>query len=226
MSTSRHSVLYWLVGGVAFLMTVKGAMFGDASGTAEDPIIDSKVTEEEAFCGVDQNCPGDILERQKVIDLLYHGFDGKVHKGQLIIDRELEKDIREIFGIALKLQYPVSSVIPISHPKFRKDGRWDDELSMAANNTSAFNYRRIEGTSKLSQHAYGRAIDLNPLQNPLIRGQLVRPRGAKYDLTASETLTPDHPIVKAFIRRGWDWGGNWKSLKDFQHFEKPEHLSQ
>ena len=69
-------------------------------------------------------------------------------------------------------------------------------------------------------HAYGYAIDINPVQNPYIKGKAVFPPGAVYNTHKPGTLTYYSPIVKAFIRLGWTWGGNWNSLKDYQHFEK------
>lgn len=191
------------------------------AGTADDPVIDSKMTDEEAFDGLDRRCPKEIRNRQKLVSVLYWGFDRKVHRGQLVVDKELEKDVAEVFEVALKERFPIQSVIPVSLPKFRKDGVWSDDLSMAANNTSAFNYREVTGGTSLSKHALGRAIDVNPVQNPYVKGKLVLPPGAKYDPDAPGTLTADHPVTKAFLARGWEWGGNWKTLKDYQHFEKP-----
>jgi peptidoglycan LD-endopeptidase CwlK len=193
----------------------------EPAGTPADPIIDSKMTDDEAFEGLDRRCPKDLRERQKVVAVTYRGFDGKVHRGQIVVDKDLEKDVTEVFEVALKEKFPIQSVVPIAHAKFRKNDKWDDDLSMAANNTSAFNYREITGGTALSKHALGRAIDVNPLQNPYVKGKLTLPPGAKYDPDAPGTLTAEHPVTKAFLARGWEWGGNWKSLKDYQHFEKP-----
>ena len=190
-------------------------------GNSKHPIIDSRVTEREAFEGLDPKCPEDIRKRQKVVKLKYYSPDGKIHQGQLVIDMELVKDIKKLFAIALKERFPIYSVIPISDRRFRKDGRWDDELSMGANNTSGFNYREITGGGRLSNHAYGRAIDINTFLNPYIKDGIVLPHGAKYDLSVAGTLTPTHPIVQAFLQLGWTWGGNWTSPRDYQHFEKP-----
>jgi peptidoglycan L-alanyl-D-glutamate endopeptidase CwlK len=190
-------------------------------GTSKQPIIDSRMTEKEAFEGLDSKCPADIRKRQKVVQVKYYSADGKVHQGQLVIDRDLVKDIKKVFALALKERFPVYSVIPISDKRFRKNARWDDELSMEANNTSAFNYREITGGGRLSNHAYGRAIDINPFQNPYIKVGLVLPHGARYDPSIAGTFTSDHPIVRAFLQLGWVWGGNWTSPKDYQHFEKP-----
>src|SRR6266403_935212 len=191
------------------------------TGTSKHPIVDSRMTEGEAFDGLDLKCPPDIRKRQRVVKLKYYSSDGKIHQGQLVIDTELKNDIKKVFALALKARFPIYSVIPISDKRFRKDGRWDDELSMEANNTSAFNYREITGGGRLSNHAYGRAIDINTLQNPYIKDGIVLPHGAKYDPGIAGTFTSDHPIVRAFLQLGWDWGGNWTSPKDYQHFERP-----
>jgi hypothetical protein len=191
------------------------------TGTSRHPIIDSRMTEKEAFEGMDPKCPEDIRKKQKVVKLKYYSTDGKIHLGQLVINAELKNDIKKVFALALKEHFPIYSVIPISDKRFRKDARWDDELSMEANNTSAFNYREITGGGRLSNHAYGRAIDINPFQNPYIKDGLVLPHGAKYDPGIAATFTADHPIVRAFLQLGWAWGGNWTTPRDYQHFEKP-----
>jgi hypothetical protein len=194
---------------------------GSRNGTSKHPIVDSRMTEKEAFDGLDPKCPADIRKRQKIVKLKYYSSDGKIHQGQLVIDGELKNDIKKAFALALKEHFPIYSVIPISDKRFRKDGRWDDELSMEANNTSAFNYREITGGGRLSNHAYGRAIDINTFLNPYLKDGIVLPHGAKYDPNISGTFISDSPIVRAFLQLGWDWGGNWTSPKDYQHFEKP-----
>ena len=203
------------------LTAAPGRPHAGPAGTVDDPVIDSGMTDDEAFDGLNRLCPKELRDRQTVVAVLYRGFDRKVHRGQLVIDKELKKDAVEVFEVALKERFPIRSVIPASLPKFRKDGVWSDDLSMAANNTSAINFREVTGGKSLSRHALGRAIDINPVQNPYIRGKVVLPPGAKYDADAPGTLTTDHPVTKAFLARGWEWGGNWKSLKDYQHFEKP-----
>src|SRR6266404_1174032 len=136
-------------------------------GTSKHPIIDSRITKSEAFDGLDPKCPKEIRERQRVVKLKYYSADGKIHQGQLVIDACLKDDIKKVFALALKEHFPIYSVIPISDRRFRKDGRWDDELSMEANNTSAFNYREITGGGRLSNHAYGRAVDINPFSESM-----------------------------------------------------------
>jgi peptidoglycan L-alanyl-D-glutamate endopeptidase CwlK len=204
---------------VGFISSVVPAG-GEPPGTVGDPVVDSAMTEKEVFDGLDPNCPGEIRQVQRIVDVLYYSFDGKVHKGQLVVHEELVEDVRHALAVALREKFPIKSVIPASHPRFRKDGRWDDDRSMDANNTSAFNYRAVTGGKRLSNHASGRAIDVNPVQNPYVKGELVLPKGAKYDPSAAGALTADHPVTKAFVGRGWEWGGTWKALKDYQHFEK------
>ena len=107
-------------------------------------------------------------------------------------------------------------MIPISDSQFQGS----DELSMKANNTSGFNYRNISGTQKRSNHALGRAIDINPLLNPYIKDGTTQPTGAIYDSKRPGTITADSPVVIFLIERGWQWGGHWTDRKDYQHFEK------
>ena len=190
-------------------------------GSLKHPIIDSAMTEKEAFDGLDPKCPEEIRTRQRLINVKYFSTDGRVHQGQLVLDTELVDDIERVFALALKERFPIRSVIPIADRRFRKDGRWDDELSMEADNTSAFNYREITGGGRLSNHAYGRAVDINTFENPYIKGNTVLPHGATYDPKVAGTFNAGSPIVREFLRLGWAWGGNWSDRKDYQHFEKP-----
>lgn len=190
-------------------------------GSPKYPIIDSAMTEKEAFDGLDPKCPDDIRKRQRLVTVKYFSTDGRVHQGQLVLDAELVDDIERVFALALKDKFPIRSVIPIADRRFRKDGRWDDELSMEADNTSAFNYREVTGGGRLSNHAYGRAVDINTFENPYMKGGTVLPHGAAYDPKVAGTFTAESPLVREFLRLGWAWGGNWSDRKDYQHFEKP-----
>ena len=105
----------------------------------------------------------------------------------------------------------------------------DDERSMTANNSSAFNCRVVKGSKKLSAHAMGLAVDLNPLWNPYVKvtsaGTIVQPEAGRPFADRSRKdprfFDKDDLAVTLFKDRGWTWGGDWKSLKDWQHFEKP-----
>lgn len=157
--------------------------------------------------------PADIRETLVLVDIRHHSFDGLMRQGQLVVHQDLADDARSIFEILFNLQFPIAKIIPIVAYD------WSDTASMAANNTSAFNYRFIAGTEKLSQHAFGRAIDINPVQNPYIRRDgVIMPANAIYDPNVAGSITPS--IADIFRSRGWEWGGDWKH-KDWQHFQKP-----
>ncbi len=215
--------ILFLLFSFAAMPAFAGQTKADVRGTLKHPIIDSRMSKKEAFDGLDPNCPVDIRKRQRIVKVKYYSFDGKIHQGQLVIDKDLVKDIKIVFKVALQERFPINSVVPISDKRFRKNGRWDDDLSMIANNTSAFNYRLKTGGTTLSNHATGRAIDINTVQNPYIKGKILLPPNGKYDPLAEGTLTADSPITKTFLRLGWTWGGNWTlpSATDYQHFEKP-----
>jgi len=180
----------------------------------DHPVIDSSITLKEALKGLNPSCPKAIKDNQKLIDVMYYSIDGLIHKGQIVIDRRLADDVIQVLEVAFDHKFPFASVIPISQFD------WNDTNSMAQNNTSSFNYREVTGGKKLSNHAHGFAIDVNPLFNPYKKGQVTLPAGAVYDPDSLGTLTGEHIIVKTFIDLGWDWGGDWKTLKDYQHFEK------
>jgi len=198
--------------------TPSGGFKQPLAGSLQNPIIDSNITLSEAL---KKYAPPELKQKQGFVEVLYYSFDDKIHKGQLIIDKRLIEDIQEVFRVALENKFPITSVIPISSERFFKNGKWnEDDQSMLANNTSGFNYRTVTGGKSLSKHAYGFAIDINPVQNPYIKGSIILPPQAVYDIRKPGTLSRDSLVVKTFIRLGWTWGGNWKSLKDYQHFEK------
>lgn len=160
--------------------------------------------------------PKNIVDSLVIVNVEYYNFDEKLCKGQIIVNKAVEKDIIDCFVLIKELKFPIEKVVPIVNYN------WSDDKSMADNNTSAFNYRTIAGTSRLSNHSTGRAIDFNPVQNPAVYANgRISPKGAKYNKLAKGTLTPDSKIVAFFKERGWRWGGDWTSLKDYQHFDKP-----
>lgn len=161
--------------------------------------------------------PQEILERLCLVSVQYYSFDGLLHEGQIVVDRRLEDDVKTIFDAIVRERFPLQAVIPASDSCFV----WDDNVLMNANITSAFNYRTIAGTEKLSLHALGQAIDINPLFNPYIGATgNVSPEGAIYDSARLGTITSDSFLVKLFTELGWMWGGYWTDRKDYQHFEK------
>lgn len=179
---------------------------------SEYVIIDSDYSFEEAVEGI--SIPLSIVNNLVLINVFYYSFDEQLHKGQLIVNKEVQEDITEIFEFIKETRFPIEKVIPI----IKYD--WSDEASTSDNNTTAFNYRFVSGTRIVSNHAYGYAIDINPVQNPYIKRNKVLPPGASYDTSVPGTITPDSQLVKEFKERGWSWGGDWRSVKDYQHFEK------
>lgn len=180
----------------------------------KETICDSDISFTEAITGTD--APPQIIDSLSLADVFYYSFDGRRHQGQIIIYSSLEDDIYAIFELIEKLKFPVGKVIPISAYN------WLDDDSMAANNSSGFNFRTIAGTTKLSLHSLGKAVDINPWQNPVIYPDgRTAPAGAVYDPQKAGTFSNNHPLVAEFRKRGWYWGGNFAEPKDYHHFEKP-----
>ncbi len=175
-------------------------------------MVDADYTLEEALEG--SSVPFNIKENLRLVTVTYYSFDKKLHRGQLVVHKDLVEDVKAIFQYIKNEKFPVAKVIPIV--KYHHS----DEKSMHDNNTSAFNYRFIKGKDKLSNHSTGRAIDINPFLNPQITDGVSYPEGAVYNPKVPGSLSVNNPLVKEFKKRGWKWGGNWKSTKDYQHFEK------
>jgi D-alanyl-D-alanine carboxypeptidase len=160
-------------------------------------------------------------ERLRRVAIDYIGFDGQTHRGELIVHEDLVTEVIATFEQLHQLRYPIEKMRTVeSYPGA------DDELSMEDNNTSAFNCRDIPGTGHWSQHAYGRAIDLNPLLNPYIdsTGEFQPKNAAPYldrNRTDPGLLHSGDPAVRVFTDRGWRWGGYWHTPIDYQHFERP-----
>lgn len=151
----------------------------------------------------------------RYLTVLHIDENGKTKKGELICNQLIAKDLLEIFKELYRQRYPIHSIQLVD--KFNAD----DQHSMEANNTSCFNYRGTASGAKLSKHARGMAIDINPLWNPCIHitGRLagtIEPKNAK----RTHRIDKNDLCYKLFILHGFKWGGAWKSLKDYQHFEK------
>lgn len=176
---------------------------------------------------------GDQLEQQVPLDstvisydelryltVLHHGYDGFVHVGELIVNACVADEVLQIFKELYLMGYPIEKMRVMSCYG------GSDELSMEDNNSSAFNFRYMTDGGKLSYHAYGLAIDLNPKVNPYVKEQSVLPvNGKEYinrDQCVLGMIKKDDAVYQLFKRYGWTWGGDWTSLKDYQHFEKPQ----
>jgi hypothetical protein len=158
-------------------------------------------------------CPV-ALDDLRLVHVIHHGFGGARLWGALVVHRDTVADTRTAFRGLYRRGFAIRRMLLID----RYGG--DDDRSMAANNTSAYNCRRVTGGTTWSQHAYGHAIDLNPVQNPYVRGSVVEPaKGRRYldrsDVRKGMLTRPG--AVRAFDRLGWGWGGDWTSFKDYQH---------
>ena len=158
------------------------------------------------------------FENLSYLTLPYYDFQGNIQTGEMVCHTSIAHDLLYIFRTLFWFQYPINSIRLID------DFNASDEASMQANNTSCFNYRTILGTNLLSKHAYGKAVDINPLQNPWIRGGKVYPSTA----TPYTDRNRDFPhkidekdaCYLLFKSKGFIWGGSWGQSKDYQHFEK------
>ncbi len=155
--------------------------------------------------------------------VLHYGFDGEIHEGELIVNKEIAHDILEIFRELFDIKYEIEKIRLID------EYNAEDEASMEDNNSSAFCYRTIAESTTLSNHAKGLAIDINPLYNPYVYtrkdGSLfLQPENAgEYvdrDREDSRYIRKDDVCYNIFIAHGFTWGGDWSSKKDYQHFEK------
>ncbi len=155
-----------------------------------------------------------------VVNILHYNFEGEICFGELIVAADLAPEVTEIFYQLYLAEYPLTSVILIDE----FGGSEGDRASMTANNTSAFNYRLVAGTDKLSNHALGRAIDINPMMNPYVKGSHVSPKNgepyADRSVIQPGMIDKNDLCYQLFTEHGWTWGGDWKSMKDYQHFEK------
>lgn len=175
------------------------------------PVVDSHMSRSQAIGS--STAPQSIRSRQAVVRVSYFGFDHRLHRGQIVVDRALAREVQGIFAEILSSRFPIARVIPVS--KFG----WSDLKAMEHNDTSGFNYRTVFGGHRLSDHASGRAIDINPIQNP--DAHLAGRVGGSHRPGRPGTITRDSAVYRAFVRRGWKWGGLWSGKKDYQHFYKP-----
>jgi poly-gamma-glutamate synthesis protein (capsule biosynthesis protein) len=169
-------------------------------------------------------CPVPLTDL-RYLQVTYVGFDGHAHIGELVVHRDYARQVANVFGRLYDAGWPIRRM------RLVDDYGGDDNRSMAANNTSGYNCRWVAGSQTWSAHAYGAAIDINPVQNPDLSGPSVAPpAGGRFATTGRSgnvhpvrgLITADGPVVRAFSRIGWEWGGTWASGKDYQHFSASE----
>jgi hypothetical protein len=210
----------------------------------EDWRAGSEITAEEiAKCGIDnlfvaepvsdavfarmqgksykENC---AIPRSELryIKALHITLDGVIKRGEMVVNRAISDDIVKILRALFDAGYPIERMVLVD------EYNADDEASMAANNSSAFNYRTTPGGTRLSAHSRGMAVDINPLYNPYVKvlsdRTIVAPKAATEFVERSGAfpykIDRDDVCCRLFLEHGFEWGGDYKSIKDYQHFEK------
>ena len=205
-------------GGAADAIVRDSASIDAAFEAVVEPISDALAQE---MIGVSWHpgCPVPIASL-RLITMDHWGFDGQKHRGELVVHEDVADDIVSVFGTLFAARFPILRMDRIEH----YDG--DDDRSMAADNTSAFNCRAITGGVGYSVHSWGKAIDINPLENPYIRDGVVLPPAGEAYLDRGDVrpgmIVDGDVVVEAFAAIGFDWGGHWDRLLDYQHFEVPD----
>ena len=172
-----------------------------------------------------EGCPV-ALKDLRYLQMSYLDFDAKVQMGEMIVHKDISNDVIYIFEELFEKNYAINKIELVSNYKGK------DFDSIEADNTSAFNCRPVTGKKKKwSQHAYGKAIDINPIENPYVSktGYIAHKASLKYrrrehkdihNLADRALLLKKDIATKIFLDHGWQWGGDWKSIKDYQHFVK------
>jgi hypothetical protein len=168
-------------------------------------------------------CPVDA-DDLRWVRLSFWGFDGRRHTGELLVNADVADAIVRVFRQLFAARFPLEEM------RITRADELDAEPTGDGNNTGSFTCRPLPGTTIWSEHAYGRAVDVNPFQNPYIKppnargvpGDMLIPElSAAYvdrSRQATGTIHPGDTVVQAFAAVGWEWGGNWQKAKDYMHF--------
>jgi hypothetical protein len=154
----------------------------------------------------------------RLVRLSYWGFDGAAHAGSLVVHRDSTRQIVAAFRALYAQRFPIRRMVTVD-----RYGA-NDRASMAADNTSAFNcrYASAPGPKRWSAHAFGKAIDVNPVENPYVQGSYVSPPAGRLFADRSRRRPgmawEGGALVRAFAAIGWRWGGRWSGTPDYQHF--------
>ena len=162
-----------------------------------------------------QGCPVPLRDL-RYMTISYVGFDGGAHQGQMVVHADAVAVVARVFQKAYAGRFPIRRMRLVDAYK------GSDDASTADDNTSAFNCRYVEGTTRWSQHAYGRAIDVNPRENPYVSGSHVDPASGRPYVARSPYRAGmvERVVLPAFDAQGWGWGGRFRATKDYQHFSR------
>jgi hypothetical protein len=216
----------WTIGAALLVTTLHAAGAPEQQTMTRITPLPEDVRAEMIGVSWHEGCPV-ALDDLRLLKPRFVGLDGKPHIGELVVHHSAAEDVAAIFEELFAAGFRIERMQRID----AYGG--DDDKSMAANNTSAFNCRPVAGRSKgFSRHAYGVAIDVNPRTNPFVRpgkgpggGDRIDPPGGEAYLDRTQEvpglIVKGDVVTKAFIRRGFAWGGNWRTMKDYQHFQRP-----
>ncbi|WP_432544582.1 M15 family metallopeptidase [Kineococcus sp. SYSU DK002] len=154
-------------------------------------------------------------ERLRVVTVSTVDLTGRASTGRIVVHADVAGPVTAIFAQLYALRFPVARMEPV------EAFGGSDDASMAADNTSGFNCRATTGGTGFSEHSYGTAIDLNPVENPYVKGTTVLPEAGRAFVDrrpAPGVVLAGDAVVHAFAEHGFSWGGDWRSLKDYQHF--------
>lgn len=166
------------------------------------------------------------LSDLRYLRVKHYDAEGKVKSGEIVVNKAIANDVLEIFKELYNMKYPIESV------KLIDDFNADDETSMRNNNSSGFCYRVVKGSKSLSKHSLGMAVDINTLYNPCFKvdptGKSAYKKGTLQPSTADKYVSrkKSYPytitakVIAIFKKHGFKWGGDWNTVKDYQHFEK------
>ena len=177
------------------------------------------VTAAELGASWHEGCPVGPAEL-RTVQVSYVGYDGRSHTGAIVVRQSLVADVSTVFRRLYSARFPIRRLEPIA------TYGGNDRRSMAADNTSGFNcrYAVAPGPKRWSAHAYGEAIDVNPVENPYVQGNDVRPAAGRAHLDRSRyrkgMAVAGGALVRAFASVGWSWGGRWAGTPDYQHFSR------
>ena len=163
-----------------------------------------------------RGCPV-ALDDLRLVRARHWGFDARVHTGRLVVNRDVARPVLGVLRRLYSARFPIRRMVPVDAYGA------SDFRSIEADNTSAFNCRHVEGTTRWSEHSYGRAIDLNPIENPYVTAAGTTSHPASRPYLRRAPYRPGMAVeggaaVRAFEAVGWGWGGRWSGDRDYQHF--------
>jgi hypothetical protein len=212
-----------LVAAFSFAETVTDSGAGQHAAAPDDPAfegtsraLDAKLRKRMTGKSWHNGCPVG-LGKLRLLEVTHWGMNGEVHDGRLVVHRRVAAEVLRVIEALYEDRFPIRRMVLID-----RYGA-DDHRSMNADNTSAFNCRFVAGQpGTWSQHAYGLAIDVNPIENPYVSDDHVSPPAGKpyADRSRNEPgmIHDGDATVRAFAEQGFEWGGNWSPAKDYQHF--------